>query len=146
MRVIAFVSTWVCLASLSLAGAEAKEHKLMQEVDGVWKLTKMLEDGKANEDEVKRNQTIVRKDGVQESSYPGSPVSTQKFKIDSKKQPKHIDFINAQGGRTLGIYELNKNEMRVAIFSDAKKQEKERPTDFKEDGKIIAVYQRLKKE
>jgi uncharacterized protein (TIGR03067 family) len=114
------------------------------EIDGTWKLTKYIENGKANEEEVRANYRIIRKEGTQEITKDDKPFSKRQFMLNPELTPKHIDFIDADGGRTRGIYELNGTEMRVALFADPEKRKGHRPTDFKEEGKIIAVYERSK--
>ena len=143
MRAIALLGC-VCVvvvgAAFRLAGAEEKKET---EVDGTWKLIKYIENGKPREDIVKQNYLIVRKDGVQEITKDGKPFTKSRFKVDSSRTPKHIDFLGDPGA--LGAYEIKGGEMRLALRADPEKQKTERPGDLKEaEGSIIAVYERVK--
>jgi uncharacterized protein (TIGR03067 family) len=128
---------------MSFVSADADEKK-GTEVDGIWKLTKYIENGKPNEDVVKGNYRIVRKDGLQEITKDGKPFSKAKFEVDPAKTPKHIDFIDDKGIRVGGVYEIKGDEMRVAILADSEKRKRSRPSALREEGNIIAVYEHVK--
>lgn len=137
-----FVMSVVCLVGFvaSPLFADGKGS----EIDGAWKLTKYIESGKPNEEDVKANYRVLRKDGIQEITKDGKSFSKAKFEIDPSKSPKQITFTDDNGARFGGIYDVNGETMRVAILSDSEKRKTDRPTDFKEEGKIIAVYERVK--
>lgn len=143
---IAMRSAMLCLSlagMLTCTSFAQDKGATPSEVDGKWKLTGYVEDGNANPEEVKADFQVTRKDGVQEITKGGKSFTTRKYEFDANKSPKTIDFVNDAGSRTLAIYELKEDQMRVAILLDPAKQKLERPTDFDEKGKIIATYERL---
>jgi uncharacterized protein (TIGR03067 family) len=87
---------------------------------------------------------VVRAHGVQEITTGGKPFTKRKFTVDPKKKPKHIDFIDDQNTRNLGIYELKADQLTVAQFAEKEKMTSDRPTKFDNGGMIIAVYERVK--
>ena len=85
---------------------------------------------------------MVREKGAQVIYRNAIKYSKRKYVIHSVSKPKEIDFVREDGTRALGVYEINGNEMRIAIFSDEVKSKTDYPGDIQEDGKIIAVYER----
>jgi uncharacterized protein (TIGR03067 family) len=140
------------IAGLIIAGmagtATGDEQKpaIEANVDGHWRLTRYIEDGKPNDAEVQANYRVVRKNGVQEIFRDGKPFSQRKFEIDAEQSPKHIDFIDDCGARVRGIYQIKGDEMRVAILADPDRRKQELPRDLTEDDNILAVYDRIKEE
>ncbi len=123
-------------------GAKLNKKRTSTETDGVWKMTNYTEDGKPNEAEVKANHEITRKNGVQRITMGGRLISEGRFELDAEKSPKQIEFIDATGRRTLGIYEVNGDKLRIGILSDEKKRSFCYPSVFGGEGTIIAVYER----
>lgn len=141
--IVLFVTAYLVFCCVPFLGA-GDHTKKGTEVDGTWKLIKYIEDGKPNESEVKANYLIVRNDGVQVITKGGKPFSKVNFEVDPTKTPRYIDFIDDKGTRVGGVYEIEGHEMRVAIFADSEKRKTGRPSDLKEEGNIIAVYERVK--
>lgn len=134
----------VCVVSIGMPFVSVSaEEKMETEVDGTWKLIKYIETGKPNADEINANYLVVRKDGVQEITKDGKPFSKTKFAVAPSKTPKHIDFIDEKGTRIGGVYEIKGCEMRVAILGNSEKRITTRPGAVKEEGNIIAVYERV---
>ena len=116
------------------------------EIDGTWKLTKYFENGAANEEIVKQNYIIVRKDGLQVITKDGKPFSNTWFEVDASHSPKHVDFIHVedkdQQPSTLGVYEINDDVLKVALLTT--NESTDRPKKIELEGTIMAVYERVK--
>lgn len=142
-------STVLCRSFLALllcaAASYAAEKSTPEEVEGTWKLTGYVEDGKAKPEEVKADYLVTRKAGVQEITKGGEIFTTRRYEVDVKNSPKTIDFIS-DAGRTLAVYEIKDKMMRVAMYLDPAKLKSERPSDFEEAGKVVATYERVAKE
>ena len=134
----------VALAGVPLAPAADGENARTTEVDGTWRLTGYIEDGRPNEDEVRANYRIVRTDGIQEITRAGKFFNKRVFKVDPRKMPRHIDFIDDKGAVVRGVYEIAGDAMRIAILADPERQRTDRPDDLGKEGKIVAVYERVR--
>ena len=140
---------FVGVITAGLAGTAIGDEKkpvVTTNLDGHWQLTRYIEDGKPNDAEVQANYRVVRKNGVQEIFKDGKPFSQRRFEVDPEQSPQHIDFIDDRGARVRGIYQIQGNELRVAILADPDRRKQERPRDLTEEGNILAVYDRIKKE
>src|SRR5687768_12106695 len=103
VRLLAWIGVALCGVPLAVTADDAQK---VTEVDGTWKLTKYVENGRPNEDVAKGNYQIVRKDGTQAITKDGKPFSKGKYEVDPAKSPKHIDLIDDKGVRVRGVYEI----------------------------------------
>ena len=62
----------------------------LKQIDAAWKLTKYVENGKANDEVVKMDYRVVRKAGVQEITAGGKPFTKRKFTVDPEKKPIEV--------------------------------------------------------
>ncbi|WP_406698680.1 hypothetical protein V5E97_07310 [Singulisphaera sp. Ch08] len=133
----------VVLTTMPFLAGAGHEKVAATEVDGTWRLTRYIENGKPNEEEVRANFLIVRKNGIQEITRGGTFFSKRKITIDPLKTPKQIDLVDDAGVCVVGIYEMGVDGMRLAILADPEKRKTERPSNLKDEGNIVAVYQRV---
>ena len=96
----------VALAGIPLAPAADGENARTTEVDGTWRLTGYIEDGRPNEDEV-QGELSDRQDEWDSGDHPGREVLQQAgLQSRSAEAPKHIDFIDEKGTVVRGVYEI----------------------------------------
>ena len=143
---VVFLVGLVIAGLAGTANGDEKKPAVTTNLDGHWQQTPYIQDGKPNDAEVQASYRVVRKNGVQEIFKDGKLFSQRKFEVDPEPSPQHIDFIDDRGERVRGIYQIQGDEMRVAILADPDRRKQERPRDLTEEGNILAVYDRIKKE
>jgi uncharacterized protein (TIGR03067 family) len=136
----------VCL----LVGADTSDDakKDMKLLEGEWSMVSGEREGQAIPEEVVKTAKRVVKDGETTTTFNDMVVMKAKFKIDTSKKPKTIDYEitdgPAKGMSMIGIYELKGDDFKACfVMSD-----KQRPTDFttKEgDGRTLSVWKKAKK-
>jgi uncharacterized protein (TIGR03067 family) len=126
--------------------AEAKQ-KDAEALQGTWRLTAWEANGKALTDKDLKDGKLVLKGDRYTVTLAGKETVTGTQKLDSKKEPKTIDIVDASGsnkGKTgLGIYELKGDEFRVVFAPPGET----RPTKFAtgpDSGQWLHVWKRVK--
>ena len=119
----------LALAMLHVVQAGAEDPHTT-EIDGVWALINYVENGVPNREDIEADFRVTRKNEIQRITKAGKPFSRSSLRVDSRKIPKEIDFIDERGTRVRGVYEITDGTMRVAIIADAEKRKTERPADL----------------
>ena len=137
----------VLTAGLLLAAADAKKD--LERMQGTWLVVANEVDGqRAPEAEIKKADLRLT---IQGNSFTytagGKPVLEGSFTIDPAKKPKHLDakgtLPNGTMTKSIGIYELDGDTMRVCFVEG----QGERPKEFKTapgSNAILTVYKRVK--
>jgi uncharacterized protein (TIGR03067 family) len=117
----------VCAASSLFAAAQEQDSD-KERLQGVWQAVSIVNDGeKAPADAVKGSQMIIKGN---QFTFKGEEAYRGAFTVDASKSPKwittaFIDTDNKEGGKALGIYELQGDQLKIAW-----RQKGERPKDF----------------
>jgi uncharacterized protein (TIGR03067 family) len=138
----------IVAAALALAADGPKEKKDRAAFQGAWKVTQIVEDGKAPAAEVLAKIKIVFKDdqfSTQEAE--DKAPQTHAYKIDARKKPKTIDVTPAAGPHKdkvfLGIYSLESDELKVCVAYPGE----DRPKRFEakaDSGHVLMILKRAK--
>jgi uncharacterized protein (TIGR03067 family) len=125
--------TGLALGLLPLAlGARAGDVKKDKEqLQGTWQLTKVLADGAEVDPKLLQGKTLVVEGDRMTTVFPlGGKEERQKgtYKLAPAKKPKEIDVTADEGPekgvKTLGIYDLQGDTLKLALNKD------KRPTEF----------------
>lgn len=136
MRTVAITCS---LLGLLFSSAVLGDEPKATEIDGTWELQKSMEGGGKWVDETAAKFVAVRRDGIQTITKDGTLFSRRRFSVDLSSSPKSVDLDDLEDaekkiGRTLGIYELEGDTLKLALPSDPSKRSTDRPKDFEEDG------------
>lgn len=124
-----------------------RRRKQATEVDGTWNLVGFNVGGKDDAKTVAEKFVITRKDGLQTITKGGVSSDKSNFKIDASAKPKTITFTWVEDDKTTtaGIYVVEGDTMKIAVFNDKSKQATDRPKDFEPaEGKTVATYKKAK--
>ena len=134
------LSVWTCSAADDPKDAAKK-------LEGTYEVLDVIVDGKPDKkkDEV---SAVVIKDG-EIIIKTGKRDEAAKIRLDPSKKPAHIDIMPGRPGKVdekiAGIYEVKETdkgtELTIAFAHDGK----ERPKDFKGEGKDNAVLKLFRK-
>ncbi len=125
------------------AGAADDPKDAAKKLEGTYEVLDLIADGKPDKkkDDV---MSVVIKDGEIIIKL-GKRDESAKFTLDPSKKPAHID-INPKGDEKLaGIYELKETDKGTELTIAFAKDGKERPKDFKGEGKDNAVLKLFRK-
>jgi uncharacterized protein (TIGR03067 family) len=114
-------------------------------IQGVWQLDK-FEGMEAPPPEIIGKLHFVFKDGKLDVTMSGMPRDKQgTYKLDPAAKPKTIDLIAGDERPAPGIYELDGDTLKICL---AEGPNAARPTEFKPDGKRVAVvtFKRMKED
>ena len=138
----------VLTAGLSLAAGDGnKEHLDMEyaKLEGTWQVVSLEVDGMMIPKETIKNSKLIIKS---KEFTMKENIATYKgtFSIDPSKKPKTIDIKFTEGpekGNTsLGIYEIDGDDLKLCLSVTAK----ERPTEFTAKPKSGHGFEVLKRE
>ncbi len=111
------------------ANAQADPKKELDQLQGVWKVTEAVRDGKPDEDIKGDTLTIAGESFTIKVSKGGDMKGN--LKLDFAKKPKAVDLVNtdgaAKGSTFLGIYEVAGETMKLCLAPPAAT---ERPKEF----------------
>jgi uncharacterized protein (TIGR03067 family) len=142
--VSSLLGVFLVLVPLTLRAAEATKS----EVDGTWEMIRLSDNGKDDQETVKAKFVVVRENGTQTITKEGKVWKKLRYTLNPKSKPKQITWSDpAQGDKVtaVGIYEVDGDTMKVAVFSDEAKRVAERPKDFKpSEDKKVAFYRWVK--
>ena len=141
-RLVVIAALLAAAFNLSVAAGEPA----VSEIDGKWELIAFNNNGKDDDATVREKFVLVRDKGVQTITKGGKLVNKSRFTVDSKSKPKTITFAGEKNEpTTLAIYKLTGSELKVAVVSDDKRNNTERPKDFEPaSDKTIATYRKAK--
>jgi uncharacterized protein (TIGR03067 family) len=131
-------------AAVSLGTALAQEAQVKKELaplQGTWKVVELEVNGK-NPEFVQKAQWVIKGNKV---LYAGEELA--ELTIDNTTKPPCIDLSFRKPKKVLeGIYSVEKDTLKICVNSKGEGA-KERPTDFKTDGKEnwrLLVFERIK--
>jgi uncharacterized protein (TIGR03067 family) len=124
-------------------------QRVKSEIDGAWEVTHFNEVGKDAAQDAKATFVVTRENGEQTMTKGGKPCGKKLcFSIDPTATPKRLTFSDPDQPDKItyvGIYELNGDAMKVAMFAKKAKRATEWPADFKPSkDKHVAEYKRVK--
>jgi len=139
MRALLFVT-----AAGLLVAADAKDDAVKKEMDklqGTWKVVKAVKQGgDAPEDERKKLQVVIVGDKLTMKTKNGA--ETTPFVIDPSKKPATIDLTLDETRTLQGIYELDKDALKICVGLSGEK----RPGEFKSTREsTLLILEREKK-
>jgi uncharacterized protein (TIGR03067 family) len=139
------IGTVVILAlAVPIARADEKDAK---KLEGTYDLVAVIVGGKADDKKKDSVGAVVIKDGeiiIKE----GKRDDNAKFTVDPSKNPAHMDITPDKGGKVekmLGIYETKDTDKGMELNIAFSKDGKERPKDFKGEGKDDIVIKLFRK-
>lgn len=135
------------LAAVLTAGAvpAGAARNDADQIQGTWSVVSIHHNGKpVPPEKIKLTKVTITKDSL--AVVPeGEEKETVPYTLDTTKNPKWIDF-TTKGGKTLGIYELNGDDLKICFN---KKDGAERPTRFESKADspngVLMVLKRDKK-
>src|SRR5262249_27976671 len=122
----------VLLVSLTLGAAPPQagtsDHQTIQ---GTWKVVSIQNRGEEDSDESLKDLKAVFTRAKLSFKRGDKPAGEAIYKLDSTKKPRWIDFNQdaKQGLKSLGIYELKGDDLKLCFAPGTKKEQ--RPTAFK---------------
>ncbi len=142
---------FACFAGLFVpTHAQEKKEKGIQ---GVWKPTKVIQDGQPAPESLRTKLTFTVGDKIITVTHSEQErIDKSGYKLDKTKKPKHIDITPMSGrgkGKVIkGIYKLEKDTLTIC-YGIPRKDEKQmkRPTMFsapKGSKRALVVFQRKK--
>lgn len=145
-RLAALIAVGVVLVASPLALPAAEQ---ITEIDGTWELTSFIEKGQEDAKIVQSKFVLVRENGIQSITKDGKPWGKKRaYRIDAKATPKQAtwsDSARLDEAVNVGIYEIDGDTMKVAMFADLARQVTERPKDFTpSEDTIVVRYKRVK--
>ena len=139
------------LLAWNVSADEAKDEAIKKDraaYEGTWQCTSLESNGEKSAEEDVAKISVINEANKWTIEIEGKVFARGTSTIDPTKQPKQIDVTGTEGefkGKSyLGIYEITGDTRKVCL-SDAGK---DRPTEFataSEDGRILAVFKRVKK-
>lgn len=129
-RLIACV---VILSLCNLISAAGGEKNGAPNVEGTWRLTASIHNGKkvADKEIAEAAVVVIFKDGKYTFTYNGAKGDVGTYKLDAKAKPANIDLTltegNSKGKTQLGIYKLEADQI---TFAFGKVGGAERPKTF----------------
>lgn len=119
---LAVLGTSLCWAADAKDEAVKKE---MEKLQGTWKVVKAIKRGDArSDDDLKKIQVVIAGDKLT-VTVDGKSMS-RTFTIDPQKKPATIDLITRGEPTIQGIYELDKDSLKICADPSGNK----RPTKF----------------
>jgi uncharacterized protein (TIGR03067 family) len=134
----------VALGAAPVPSEDAAKKDLAQ-MQGTWKVVQAVRHGEELAAEKREPLRLVVKDN-QITMRGGDRDEEATFTLDAGKKPRQFDLIpkGDDAKKILGIYEINKDTMRMAWSMSGE----ERPSKFettKESGVFLLVLERAKK-
>ncbi|HEX3147167.1 MAG TPA: TIGR03067 domain-containing protein [Gemmataceae bacterium] len=121
--------------------ADEASDKVLKQLEGEWKIEKMLFGGiDPGPDKVDKTTLIFKGDEITPSD---NPKDVAKIKVDPSKKPAQIDLTDKANKTMPGIYELNGDELKICFA-----ESETRPTEFaspKDSKQVLIVLKRIKK-
>jgi uncharacterized protein (TIGR03067 family) len=148
-RVLLPAGLAVGLLALSLGARAGDAKKDREQLQGTWRLTKVLAKGEEVPPKLfEGGALLVEGDVMTTVSRSGGKEQRQKgnYKLDPAKKPKEIEVVSEagpdKGTKALGIYELEGDTLKLALSKD------KRPTDFtagEKSATVVFTFKRAKK-
>jgi uncharacterized protein (TIGR03067 family) len=141
------VAAFVLAAGILTAGNEEAIKKDRKQMAGTWRPISYEKDGKKSPDEqLQKTRTTFSADGKVTVQREGKTIIQGVITLDPTKKPKQSEGTFTEGelkGKTLGIYEIDGDDMRICYALPGK----DRPTEFSSQpgsGHVLVVYKREK--
>lgn len=151
MRLLALLAAGLFAGSLIAADDKKDDKKGKDEeaIIGSWKIDALdlgVKDG-PSADALKDVRMVFKKEGKLGLVGPDGKAKDQEYKLDPAAKMKAIDIV-ADGKTVPGLYELDGDTLKLCIFFGPTTDKVARPTEFKADGKGVAVLtlKRVKEE
>ena len=128
MSVVAFAAISVIAIS---ANAEKKENEL-EKLHGTWIVVEAEFDGSHEKCELKKGDKLLfdgKKYKFEAKHFPEEGT----FAVDGSKKVKEINLLDTKDKKSLGIYEVNNEELKICFRVG------ERPGEFKSGKKALLV-------
>ena len=141
VRGIALVA--VLLVPAARLAADEAVDKALKEMEGDWKVEKIVAGGQELPAAVAGKITFNIKDG--EITPSDNPTDKAKLKVDPSKKPAHLDLTDKSNKTLPGIYEVSGETLKLCFADDAAAT---RPTEFaspKESKVVLMVLKKAKK-
>ncbi len=138
-----FLALFAALVPSVRANDEADE---LEKLQGVWSVASAQENGKEQADEKSKKLSIVIKDDVFSFKFEGQPKTLDmKLKLDPSVKPKAVDLASTvrEGQVAYGIYEMDKDELKVCWSRNGKARPAEFSTEEGDD-RIFLTLKRAK--
>ena len=140
------VASFVVGSGFLAAGGDADAIKKdRKQMTGTWRPTSYEKDGKKSPaEQLEKTRTIFGADGKVMVQRDGKTIVEGNINIDPTKKPKQSEGTFTEGelkGKTLGIYEIDGDNMRICYALPGK----DRPTEFSSkpgSGHVFVVYKR----
>jgi uncharacterized protein (TIGR03067 family) len=131
----------ILLVPATRLSADEASDKVLKQLEGEWKIEKMVFGGMDAPPDVTAKTTLKFKGD--ELTPSDNPKDIAKLKLDPSKKPAHLDLTEKGGKSMPGIYELSGDDLKICFAEgDA------RPTEFvspKDSKQVLIVLKRLKK-
>ncbi len=128
-------------AGLLLAG-QAGEAKQEQGLVGTWKIVK-FETPQGPQDDFKDSLLIFAANGKAQMVRDGKEHKKGDYKVNASAKPRQIDITDPEGKAMLGIYEVTKDTLKIAVCPEGGAA---RPTSFAaKDDAVLMTLERSKK-
>jgi uncharacterized protein (TIGR03067 family) len=124
--------------------ADEASDKVLKQLEGEWKIEKMVFGGMDAPADVAAKTTLKFKGD--ELTPSDNPKDVAKLKLDPSKKPAHLDLspMNKSDKSMLGIYELSGDDLKICFAEGGEA----RPTEFasaKDSKQVLIVLKRIKK-
>jgi uncharacterized protein (TIGR03067 family) len=144
---IMVLASFMVGAGLLAAGDEETIKKDRKIMTGTWRPISYQKDGKKfPEEQLQKTRTTFDATGKVTVQLEGKIIIQGQITIEPSKKPKQSDGTFTEGelkGKTLGIYELDGDRMKICYALPGK----DRPTEFSSkpgSGHVLVVYERVK--
>jgi uncharacterized protein (TIGR03067 family) len=148
-RVVLLAGLALGLLPLALAARGGDAKKDREQLQGTWRLTRVLAKGEEVPPKLFEGGTMLVEGDVMTTvtRSAGKEVRQKgKYKLDPAKKPREIDVVSEEGSdkgaKVLGIYDLQGDTLKLALNKD------KRPTEFTATEKsttVVFVFRRAQK-
>jgi uncharacterized protein (TIGR03067 family) len=110
----------VCIGALRVVGtgafaAEQAGGNDADKIQGTWTVVSMHDSGRpAPPEKIKSVKFVITKDKMAIVEGGGEKEAV-KYALDATKKPKWIDFTSKNGGKMLGVYELDGDNLKICF-------------------------------
>jgi uncharacterized protein (TIGR03067 family) len=115
----------VILVAGLLLGADTKDKKDTDLVQGTWQATEMVQSGQTAPKEEAAKVTLTIKGEKYVFKAPDGAEHEGTFKLDPAAKPKSLDILPKDGGEMKGIYSVTETEYKMCVSFSG-----ERPKEF----------------